>query len=164
MTQSTAEGLPEKVLDQPAMERLKQYHWPGNIRELENLVRRLTALYAQDTFGIDAIESELPETVGVDSGISFQEGEGGLSDSVGHQLKSYFAAHKGGIPPAGLYDRVLREIERPLISMTLEATNGNQIKAAAVLGLNRNTLRKKIRLLEIQVTRKKQRDECPRRC
>ena len=164
MTQSTAEGLPEKVLDQPAMERLKQYHWPGNIRELENLVRRLTALYAQDTVGIDAIESELPETVGVDSGISFQEGEGGLSDSVAHQLKSYFAAHKGGIPPAGLYDRVLREIERPLISMTLEATNGNQIKAAAVLGLNRNTLRKKIRLLEIQVTRKKQRDERPRRC
>lgn len=159
LTQSNAEGLPEKVLDQPAMERLKQYHWPGNIRELENLVRRLTALYSQDTVGADAIEKELPESVGVTAHLKFGEDEGGLSDTVAHQLKSYFVAHKGGVPPAGLYDRVLREIERPLISMTLDATNGNQIKAAAVLGLNRNTLRKKIRLLDIPISRKKQRDD-----
>ena len=65
----------------------------------------------------------------------------------------YFAAHKGGLPPAGLYDRVLREIERPLIQLTLGATRGNQLKAAQLLGLNRNTLRKKMRELDIDVAR-----------
>ena len=69
------------------------------------------------------------------------------------QLKAYFAAHKDGLPAAGLYDRVLREVERPLITLTLAATRGNQIRAADLLGLNRNTLRKKIRELDIQVIR-----------
>ena len=68
-------------------------------------------------------------------------------------IKGYFAAHKGGLPAAGLYDRVLREVERPLILLTLGATRGNQIRAAHLLGLNRNTLRKKIRELDIPVVR-----------
>ena len=59
----------------------------------------------------------------------------------------------GGLPPAGLYDRVLREIERPLIQLSLSATRGNQLKAAQLLGLNRNTLRKKVRELDIDVAR-----------
>ncbi len=159
LSQSNTDGMSEKVLDQPAMERLKRYHWPGNIRELENLMRRLSALYAQDTVGVDAIEKELADSIGSESVSEFGEEEGGLADTVARQLKSYFAAHEGGIPPAGLYDRVLHEIERPLISLILDATNGNQIKAAAVLGVNRNTLRKKIRILEIPITRKKQRDD-----
>jgi two-component system nitrogen regulation response regulator GlnG len=159
LSQSNADGMSEKVLDQPAMDRLKRYHWPGNIRELENLMRRLTALYAQDTVGVDAIEKELADSIGSESVSEFGEEEGGLAETVARQLKSYFAAHEGGIPPAGLYDRVLHEIERPLISLTLDATNGNQIKAAAVLGVNRNTLRKKIRILDIPITRKKQRDD-----
>lgn len=69
------------------------------------------------------------------------------------QLKVYFAAHAEGLPAPGLYDRILREVERPLITYTLQATRGNQVKAAAVLGLNRNTLRKKIKDLEIPVAR-----------
>ncbi|MFP5514862.1 MAG: helix-turn-helix domain-containing protein, partial [Alphaproteobacteria bacterium] len=77
----------------------------------------------------------------------------GLSSAVERHLKDYFAAHKDGMPSNGLYDRVLREIERPLISLSLSATRGNQIKAAQLLGLNRNTLRKKIRDLDIQVMR-----------
>ena len=77
----------------------------------------------------------------------------GLSAAAERHLRDYFAAHKGGLPPAGLYDRVLREIERPLIQLTLGATRGNQIKAAQLLGLNRNTLRKKIRELDIEVGR-----------
>ena len=77
----------------------------------------------------------------------------GLSGAVERQLKEYFAAHKDGLPSAGLYDRVLHEVERPLITLSLAATGGNQIKAAQVLGLNRNTLRKKIRELNIPVTR-----------
>ena len=74
-----------------------------------------------------------------------------LSQTVERLLGEYFAAHHGLLPPAGLYDRVLREVEKPLIERTLRVTGGNQIKAAALLGLNRNTLRKKIRALEIEV-------------
>tara|TARA_B100000676_G_C18089597_1_gene858364 strand:- start:3260 stop:4714 length:1455 start_codon:yes stop_codon:yes gene_type:complete len=159
LRQSNAEGHSEKVLDQAAIDRLKQYHWPGNIRELENLIRRLTALYAHDTVGIDAIKKELPE-ISKGNGLNGLGFNGdGLADAVAKQLETYFEAHKDGVPPAGLYDRILHEIERPLITMTLNSTKGNQIKAAAVLGLNRNTLRKKIRILDISVTRKKQRDE-----
>ena len=92
-------------------------------------------------------------------GAIHQDIRDGLAGAVAEQLESYFSAHKDGVPPTGLYDRVLHEVERPLITMTLDATKGNQIKAAAVLGLNRNTLRKKIRVLDIPVSRKKQRGE-----
>ena len=77
----------------------------------------------------------------------------GLAGAAERHMRGYFAAHKGGLPPAGLYDRVLREVERPLILLTLGATRGNQIRAAQLLGLNRNTLRKKIRELDIEVVR-----------
>ena len=77
----------------------------------------------------------------------------GLAGAVERHIKGYFAAHKGGLPAAGLYDRILREVERPLIVLTLGATRGNQIRAAHLLGLNRNTLRKKIRELDIPVVR-----------
>jgi two-component system nitrogen regulation response regulator GlnG len=72
---------------------------------------------------------------------------------VERHLASYFAGFDDALPPAGLYHRVLREIEYPLLSAALAATHGNQIRAAELLGLNRNTLRKKIRDLDIQVYR-----------
>ncbi len=68
-------------------------------------------------------------------------------------LAAYFASFGDELPPPGLYHRVLREIEHPLLSVTLAATRGNQIRAADLLGVNRNTLRKKIRDLDIQVFR-----------
>jgi two-component system, NtrC family, nitrogen regulation response regulator GlnG len=145
------EGLPLKSLDSPAMERVKAHRWPGNVRELENLVRRLAALYSQEVIGRDAIEAELAETTPGGDGESAPNE--GLSGAAERHLRDYFAAHKGGLPPAGLYDRVLREIERPLIQLTLGATRGNQLKAAQLLGLNRNTLRKKIRELDIDIAR-----------
>jgi two-component system nitrogen regulation response regulator GlnG len=146
------EGLPLKTIDEPAMERLRRHRWPGNVRELENLVRRLAALYSQESIGLDVIDAELaeaaPPVMPAESGSSE-----GLSAAVERHITDYFAAHRGALPAAGLYDRVLREIERPLIVATLGATRGNQIKAAHLLGLNRNTLRKKIRELDIAVVR-----------
>ncbi len=147
-----AEGLPPKRVDPEAMERLQNHRWPGNVRELENLMRRIAALYAEETVGVEAIEAELaaagplPEAPGAPE-------EEGLSGAVERHIRQYFQAHGEELPAGGLYDRVLREMERPLLSLTLEATGGNQIRAAQVLGLNRNTLRKKIRELEIPVNR-----------
>ena len=149
---SVREGLPMKRLDDAAMERLQSYRWPGNIRELENLVRRLAALYSQEVIGIGIIDAELADATPPGNLSEAPSGEG-LAAAVERHLKGYFAAHKGGFPAAGLYDRVLHEVERPLIVLTLRATRGNQIRAAHLLGLNRNTLRKKIRELDIPVVR-----------
>ena len=146
------EGLPIKRLDEAAMSRLRSYHWPGNVRELENLVRRLAALYSQEVIGVDVIETELADTPMSSDPVEMAGAEG-LAGAVERHIKDYFTAHKGGLPAAGLYDRVLREVERPLIVQTLGATRGNQIRAAHLLGLNRNTLRKKIRELDIPVVR-----------
>ena len=151
-SQAASEGLPVKSLNQAAMDRLKSYRWPGNVRELENLVRRLAALYSQEVIGVDAIEAELAEAAPAQS-VTEANGEENLSTAAERHLRDYFAAHKGGLPPSGLYDRVLREIERPLIQLSLSATRGNQLKAAQLLGLNRNTLRKKVRELDIDVAR-----------
>jgi two-component system nitrogen regulation response regulator GlnG len=146
------EGLPTKQLDNGALDRLKRYRWPGNVRELENLARRLAALYPQEIITEAVIDAELaqhvPALVPSEGG-----GEEGLSAAVERHLASYFAGFDKGLPPPGLYHRILREIEYPLLSAVLAATRGNQIRAADLLGLNRNTLRKKIRDLDIQVYR-----------
>ncbi len=145
------EGLPPKRLTAEALERLKAHSWPGNVRELENLVRRLTALYSQETLSLDVIEAELSDSP-MEPSRSAPAGES-LGGAIERHLAEYFSAHEGALPPPGLYDRFLKELERPLIEATLAATRGNQLRAAAVLGLNRNTLRKKIRDLDIEISR-----------
>ena len=153
LSQTVALGLPAKSLDAAAVERLKRHRWPGNVRELENLVRRLAALYSQEVISLDVVEAELAETSAPPPPPVEEDRREGLGGAVERHLRDYFAAHKDGIPAAGLYDRVLREVEKPLIALSLTATRGNQIKAAELLGLNRNTLRKKIRELDVQVIR-----------
>lgn len=151
LAKAAGEGLPWKIVDGKALERLMAYHWPGNVRELENLVHRLAALYSEETISPAVISRELAD---VQSSETVMEvGNRGLAQIVEDRLEAYFIAHAGSLPAVGLYDRVLREIERPLITLTLKATKGNQVKAAEVLGLNRNTLRKKIRELDIPVIR-----------
>jgi two-component system, NtrC family, nitrogen regulation response regulator GlnG len=153
LVRARLEGLPPKAIEPDAMARLKAYAWPGNVRELENLVRRLAVLYAQETIGAEVIEAELREAAppALD-GAELDEGRR-LADTIGSHLDRVFELHDGRLPPAGLHGRILREVERPLIVRVLEATRGNQIKAAALLGVNRNTLRKKIRELDIEVMR-----------
>jgi two-component system nitrogen regulation response regulator GlnG len=149
---ATAEGLPAKAVDNAAMERLKRHRWPGNVRELENVVRRFAALYSQETITSDVVEAEIAEVSPANAGNAVNEEES-LNDAVERHLRTYFDAHEGELPASGLYDRVLREVERPLIRLSLAATRGNQVRAAQLLGLNRNTLRKKIRDLDIAVVR-----------
>ncbi len=148
------EDLPAKDIDQSAIERLKRYRWPGNVRELENLVRRLTALYAQETITAELVSAELAD---LQNNETAMPGEMVMSDNLSEIIEQYlareFALYENGIPEPGLYGRILRDVEKPLITATLAATRGNQIKAAEILGMNRNTLRKKINDLEIRVIR-----------
>jgi two-component system, NtrC family, nitrogen regulation response regulator GlnG len=144
------EGLPAKSVDADGLENLRRHRWPGNVRELENLIRRLAVLHAGDSIPASAILAELKEPVRT---FGIEEGNGGesLSGAVERYLTQYFLSQGERLPPAGVYDRVLAEVERPLISICLAATKGNQIRAAQLLGLNRNTLRKKIRDLGLEV-------------
>jgi two-component system nitrogen regulation response regulator GlnG len=150
LLRANREGLPAKTIDAGALERLKAHAWPGNVRELENLIRRVCALYAEDLITARIIERELSEQTTTAPG---EAGPITLSTLVERHLASYFADQPDGIPPPGLYDRVLEDIERPLIQLTLSATRGNQVRAAEVLGLNRNTLRKKIQDLGVEPVR-----------
>jgi two-component system nitrogen regulation response regulator GlnG len=162
---AAAEGLPLKHVENGALDRMKRYRWPGNIRELENLVRRLAALYPQELISEQLVETELeqnlprpiappePAQSAGQRSANAADPDETLSMSVERHLNELFKSHADGLPPPGLYHRVLREIEYPLISAALGATRGNQIKAAELLGLNRNTLRKKVRDLDIRLLR-----------
>ncbi len=144
------EGLPVKHFEARAMQRLREHKWPGNVRELENLVRRVAVLYSDETVSLAMIEAELSEIP------EFEHDTvagGSLGDYTESYLSEYFGGFEDGVPPPGLYNRVLAQVEVPLINAALAATAGNQIKAAELLGINRNTLRKKIRDHNITVIR-----------
>ena len=129
---AASEGLPQKSVDGPAMERLRRHRWPGNVRELENVVRRFAALYSQEIITVDVVEAELADIGGAPAAVGEGEEES-LADAVERHLRAYFDAHEGALPASGLYDRVLREVERPLIQLSLEATRGNQVRSAQLL-------------------------------
>ncbi len=148
------EGLPRKQVSSEALDVLKQQSWTGNVRELENLMRRLAVLCPDDVIGEAAVSAELAARPSSAAPAQGSDGER-LGQAIETHLQRYFALHGNELPPPGLYDRILREVEMPLIALSLAATRGNQVKTAELLGINRNTLRKKIRDLDIPVTRGK---------
>ncbi|MCA3560928.1 MAG: nitrogen regulation protein NR(I) [Aestuariivirga sp.] len=153
LAQAVKEGLPRKELSREAIERMQAYRWPGNVRELENLLRRMLAIEIEDTISASAIERELtampvqqgPEPVDF-SGAS-------LPDFMENYLSRYFASFGAGLPPAGLYERIMADIEPALLRAVLAATAGNQLRAAGLLGINRNTLRVKLRDRRVKAVR-----------
>jgi two-component system nitrogen regulation response regulator GlnG len=149
LLRANREGLPSKTIQQTAIDRLKLHTWPGNVRELENLIRRICALYADESITARIIDNELADT----EPTAVSEEPAQLAGLVERFLSTYFASQADGVPPSGLYDRVLAEVERPLFELTLAATRGNQVRAAEVLGINRNTLRKRIQDLGIDPVR-----------
>jgi two-component system nitrogen regulation response regulator GlnG len=153
--QAEEEGLQPKRIAADGIERMKRYPWPGNVRELENLVRRLAALYPQDEISPEIMEAELRTSD--HAAVAGVEGtlpdDISIAQAVEHYLQGYFASFGHDLPPPGLYQRILAEVEYPLVLASMTATRGNQIKAAELLGLNRNTLRKKIRELGVNVYR-----------
>lgn len=146
LTKVQGEGLEAKRILPEALQLMTRYHWPGNVRELENLIRRLSALYPQEEITPEIVAAELDAGEGGEQSPSgLLAGDVTISQAVEHNMQDYFRSFGENLPPPGLYQRVLAELEQPLILATLAATRGNQIRAAEVLGLNRNTLRKKIK-------------------
>lgn len=145
LAKAREKGLPEKRFAPDALTALKAYNWPGNVRELENMIYRLAALSSEPVLSAQAVKDAL-KSVKSGSAKTLPHTRGrSLQDIVEAHLRQYFHTHKGTLPTTGLYDRVLEAMEKPLLKVVLEATDGNQLRAAEVLGINRNTLRKKLR-------------------
>ncbi len=148
------DGQPARRLSEDAMDLMRAYSWPGNVRQLENAVQRLGLTARTDQISrveVEAVLGNQPEAAPV---MGRGTGEN-LSDSIARHLRRYFDLHGNVLPPPGLYGRILKEMELPLIELALDATGGNQAKCADLLGINRNTLRKKITDLDISVTRRR---------
>jgi two-component system nitrogen regulation response regulator GlnG len=141
-------------LSAEARDLIRAYSWPGNVRQLENAIRRLLVTAAEDEITRAEVEAVLGNQPAIEPLKGIAEGEK-LSASVARHLQRYFDLHGGQLPPPGVYQRILREIETPLIEIALDATGGNQARCADLLGINRNTLRKKITDLDIRVTRRR---------
>jgi two-component system nitrogen regulation response regulator GlnG len=155
LNKAQSEGLPAKSIDPAAMAMLSAYRWPGNVRELENLIRRLAALVPQPVITEAILAQELSDYTPVEEVPQTGSDEPDtMAAVVERHVSRLLAAIRESGEEGVLYERALAELERPLIRMTLAETRGNQIRAAALLGLNRNTLRKKIREHGIGVQRR----------
>ena len=138
----------KKMLDVKSLNILENYSWPGNVRELENFFKKISVLYTEEVITPDIIKEELIEYQ--ENKITIQN-DNSISDSMTRHLNIFFEAlsKNDDNTSLNLYSKLIGEFEKPLISKTLEFCNGNQIKASAILGINRNTLRKKIKELKI---------------
>lgn len=154
LNRSERDGAPKRWLSEPAIELFRAYSWPGNVRQLENAIRRLVLTSRAEEISRSEVESVLGSQPKLEPALGGGDGEM-LSASVARHLRRYFDLHGNMLPPPGLYARILREVETPMLEIALEATGGNQAKCADLLGINRNTLRKKITDLDIEVTRRR---------
>ncbi|HYL60715.1 MAG TPA: helix-turn-helix domain-containing protein, partial [Candidatus Acidoferrales bacterium] len=143
-------GARASTISPEARAKLEAYDWPGNVRELENAVMRAALLAPGTTIRAEDIEVARPGAAAT-AGIAPDDGAG-LSDLVSARIAGWFDA-PGGEEPRDLYHRLVEEIERPLVELALKRAGGNQVRAARMLGLNRNTLRKKITDHKIVLTK-----------
>jgi len=139
--------IPLKKVDPPAMERLEAYSWPGNVRELENVIKRGVILSSDPLLTLD----DFPVLVAGGGGAGADAGDDlSLEALVDRKLRISFA-HVDKLESGDVYNMVIEQVERPLIAFLLEKTRWNQVRAASILGINRNTLRKKITELGVEM-------------
>ena len=154
LARAERDGGLQRVVTKEAEQLFRNYSWPGNVRQLENVVKRLSLTARASEITLTEVEQVLGSQPAMNSAL--QKGASDrLSADVERHLRRYFDLHGSVLPPPGLHARILKELEHPLISIALEATGGNQAKCADLLGINRNTLRKKINELDIKVTRRR---------
>jgi len=153
LNKAAVSDVPSKTIGADGLIVLDKHQWPGNVRELENLMYRITALYTEPVISAAILMQEINQiSTPVDE--PYDEGAvDNLSSLVERYLINYFDSLRGNLPQPGLHSRIIDEVEKPLIAITLRATKGNQLKASDLLGLNRNTLRKKIRDLDVEFMR-----------
>ncbi|ANU07956.1 sigma-54-dependent transcriptional regulator [Paraurantiacibacter namhicola] len=145
LQEAEAEGLPRRYLPDDGAERLSAHRWPGNVRELRNFMLRAALLAREDNLGASVIAPILQETT---ASLGRQDDTGdGFEAAVEAFLSSRDFAE------GEIYHAALAAMEKPLISRILSQTHGNQLKAARLLGINRNTLRKKLTDLGIDLDR-----------
>ncbi|MEO9778305.1 MAG: sigma-54 dependent transcriptional regulator [Sedimentitalea sp.] len=154
LSRAERDGSAKRWLSESALDMFRAYSWPGNVRQLENAIRRLALTSRADEITRAEVEVVLGNQPEMEPVLGQSSAEK-LSASVERHLRRYFDLHGNILPPPGLYARILKEMETPLIEIALEATGGNQAKCADLLGINRNTLRKKITDLDIEVTRRR---------
>ncbi|TKD52139.1 nitrogen regulation protein NR(I) [Sphingomonas baiyangensis] len=142
-------GLPRKGLDKAAVAVLEAHDWPGNVRELENLMRRLAALGRDETIGAAEVRANLGHAAS-----TAPEPDPDLAAAVLRRLERLEREMPAAFDDGSLYERIIAEVERPLIEAVLARCGGNQLRAAAVLGINRNTLRKRLDTLAIDPARR----------
>ena len=148
------QGGPKRKLGLQAQELFHSYSWPGNVRQLQNVVKRLGLTSREHEISLTEVEQSLENQPEMQGSLG-KAGAEKMSNDIERHLRRYFDLHGNILPPVGLYNRILRELEIPLIAISLEATGGNQAKCADLLGINRNTLRKKISELDIKVHRRR---------
>ncbi len=137
--------IPVKSVSAPAMELLSEYAWPGNIRELENVLKRAAILSVNMTLQLSDFSFFIGKK---EKSLERQMEEVGLEELVERRLQP-FVAQLSVIGEDNLYEKILQMAERPLIRLLLEKTGYNQIQTAKILGINRNTLRSKMKQLKI---------------
>jgi len=145
---AATEGLPRRRLSAEAIAVLTAYDWPGNVRELENLARRL-AVFARD----EVVAAELVRgMLGAARPAADPQG-GDFAEAIRALIERLARETPGALDDGSLYDRVIAAAERPLIDFMLARHGGNQLRAARAMGINRNTLRKRLDELGIAVSR-----------
>jgi two-component system, NtrC family, nitrogen regulation response regulator GlnG len=144
------QGLPRKELDESGSARLLAHDWPGNVRELENLMRRLAVLSRHDVISASLVDQHLHQSAEMSAPApEMRFADESLQLAIEQYLANYFARFGDTLPPDGLYHRLTESVDRPMLRATMAAVRGNQIRAAKLLGINRNTLRKRLSELGI---------------
>jgi two-component system nitrogen regulation response regulator GlnG len=142
---AAAQGLPRRQLAPAAASALEDHDWPGNVRELENLMRRIAVLTRDEVIDVRTVLAMLgtaPPEMPADQGIAV---------AVRALIEGLARDQPATLEDGSLYDRLIGDVERPLIEIMLQRHAGNQLRAARAMGINRNTLKKRIDLLRIDV-------------
>ena len=152
LDRAAQQGLPRRQLDDAAIEELQAWDWPGNVRELENFMRRLAALGRDDVISRDELRISMA-SAGATAVLPRLAGEPATLDAaVRQRVEQIGREDPRALDDGSLYDRIIGEVERPLIEAMLARHGNNQLRAARAMGINRNTLRKRLDQLGIDTS------------